>query len=682
MPFTQWIYPALSEERLRESRLLQREQGIPALLADILAARGFRSGNVAAVLSNEGEMEDPFLLPDMQRAVRRIEQAIETGEKIAVYGDYDCDGVTSTTILYSYLQSMGADVCYYIPDRLDEGFGMNRGAVDQLHNQGVTLIVTVDNGTSALDEIAYAGELGIDVVVTDHHIPGPELPKAVAVVNPHRDEYTGFKEICGAGVALKLTAALDGGGYEMVMESFAPLAAIGTIGDVVPLVGENRLLVRRGMQLMPMSESAGLQALITAAGLEGGELTASKIAFGLCPRINAAGRMGDARLAAKLLLSEDEEEAAVMAEQLCQLNQNRRDQEEEILQAVEKQIDENPQLLLDRVLVLSAPGLNHGVVGIVASRALTLYGKPCFILSEEGELAVGSGRSLGNFGLFDAVYACRELLERYGGHKLAAGLTLKTENIPAFREAINRYAAARFDRMPVVQTVIDRRLRAADIDLSAVEMLSCLEPYGEGNPQPVFLMRDCMVEGVTPLSGGKHIKLRVAFEGKSVYVLCFRMTPEQFIYPKGSMIDLLVCLEVNTFRDTRSISIRMRDIRPSGFEEKKNLNAAYYYEKLRRGEPVGNKILSIAVPGISELRSLYRLLMGAGKECSPDLLYLQSVDGRLNYCKYRLSLDIFREMGLIEISPDFSVMRLLPVEGKVKMEESSILRKLNAGGSS
>ena len=313
---------------------------------------------------------------------------------------------------------------------------------------------------------------------------------------------------------------------------------------------------------------------------------------------------------------------------------------------------------------------------------LTLYGKPCFILSEEGELAVGSGRSIGNFGLFDAVYACRQLLERYGGHKLAAGLTLKTENIPAFREAINRYAAAEFDRMPVVQTVIDRRLRAADIELSSVELLECLEPFGEGNPQPVFLMRDCMVEGVTPLSGGKHIKLRVAFEGRSVFVLCFRMTPEQFIYPKGSMIDLLVCLEVNTFRDTKSISIRMRDIRPSGFEEKKNLNAAYYYEKLRRGEPVGSKILSIAVPAIAELRSLYRLLMGAGKECSPDLLYLQSVDGRLNYCKYRLSLDIFREMGLVEISPDFSVMRLLPVAGKVRMEESSILRQLTGGRSS
>ena len=486
MPFTQWIYPAQSEERLRQSRLLQREQGIPALLADILAARGFGADYVAALLTDDGSLEDPFLLPDMQIAVDRIEKAIESGEKIAVYGDYDCDGVTSTVILYSYLQSMGTDVCYYIPDRLDEGFGMNRGAVDHLHEQGVTLIITVDNGTSALDEVAYAGELGMDVVVTDHHIPGPELPKAVAVVNPHRPDYVGFNQLCGAGVALKLTAALDGGSYEMVLESFAPLAAIGTIGDVVPLVGENRTLVRRGMQLMPMSESAGLQALITAAGLNGGELTAGKIAFGLCPRINAAGRMGDARLAAKLLLSEEEDEAAEMAEQLCLLNQNRRDQEEEILRAVEQQIEQNPELLLDRVLVLSAPGLNHGVVGIVASRVLTLYGKPCFILSEEGELAVGSGRSIGNFGLFDAVYACRQLLERYGGHKLAAGLTLKTENIPAFREAINRYAAAEFDRMPVVQTVIDRRLRAADIELSSVELLECLEPFGEGNPQPVF----------------------------------------------------------------------------------------------------------------------------------------------------------------------------------------------------
>ena len=676
MPFTQWIYPVQSEERQRQSRLLQREQGLPAMIADILTARGLSPDQIVALFS-EGELEDPMELPDMKKAVDRIEQAIEAGEKIAVYGDYDCDGVTSTVILYSYLSSMGAQVSYYIPDRLSEGFGINTGAVDLLNSQGITLIVTVDNGTAALREIEYAKSLGIDVVVTDHHVPGPELPAAVAVVNPHRREYQGFRELCGAGVALKLIAALEGGEYEMPLESFAALAAIGTIGDVVSLSGENRMIVRKGLEMLPVSESAGLRALMTAAGLSG-ELTAGKIAFGICPRINAAGRMGSAKLAAELLLCENEEQASELAEQLTALNTKRRNEEEEILSAIKKAIEENPSLLLDRVLVLSAPGLNHGVVGIVASRVLSLYGKPVFIISEEGETATGSGRSLGQFGLFDAVSACSELLIRFGGHKLAAGLTLKTENIPVFRRMINEYAAKNFDRMPVIQSVIDRRLRSGDIELSNVELLSVLEPFGEGNPQPVFLMRDCMVEGVTPLSGGKHLKLRVAFEGKSVYVLCFKTSPESFIYEKGRMVDLLVTLEINTFRDIRSISIRMKDIRPAGFEEKKNLNAAFYYEKVRRGEPISGKIMAIARPSIPELRALYRLIRSeAGSGTSPELLYLHAVEGNMNYCKYRLSLDIFREVGLISISPDFSSMRLIPVEGKVDLERSEILKALN-----
>ncbi len=674
MPFTQWIYPVQNEERMRQSRLLQREQGLPAMIADILTARGLSPDQIVSLFS-EGDLSDPMLLPDMEKAVSRIEKAIDAQEKIAVYGDYDCDGVTSTVILYSYLLSMGAQVTYYIPDRLEEGFGMNRKAVDFLKEEGVSLIVTVDNGTAALDEIAYANTLGIDVVVTDHHVPGPELPAAIAVVNPHRREYSGFKELCGAGVALKLVAALEGGMYEMPLESYAALAAIGTIGDVVTLSGENRLLVQKGLAMMPVSESPGLRALMEAAGLSG-ELTAGKIAFGLCPRINAAGRMGSARLAAELLLCEDEERAEELAQQLTALNTKRREEEENILAAIQETIRKNPDLLLDRVLVLSAPGLNHGVVGIVASRILSLYGKPAFILSEEGETATGSGRSLGEFGLYDAVYACSEVLLRFGGHKLAAGLTLKTENIPVFRRMINEYAAASFDRMPVIRRTIDRRLRGGDIELGNVEMLSCLEPFGEGNPQPVFLMRDCMVEGITPLSGGKHCKLRVSFEGKSVFILCFKMTPEQFIYDKGSMVDLLVTLEVNTFREVRSISIRMQDIRPSGFEEKKNLNAAFYYEKVRRGEPVGGRILEIARPTLPELRALYRIIMAAPEKSCPELLYLRAVEGNMNYCKYRLALDIFCEMGLLSISPDFLSMKILPVAGKVNLEESKILQGL------
>lgn len=653
--------------------MLQREYGLPSIIADVLASRGL-SAPEATQLLGEQQLDDPFLLPDMKKAVARIEKAMQEGEQIAVYGDYDCDGVTSTVILYNYLFSMGARVLYYIPDRLDEGFGMNQGAVDVLHEKGVKLIVTVDNGTSALAEIAYAKTLGIDVVVTDHHQPGPVLPDAVAIVNPHRAEYQGFKQLCGAGVALKLAAALDGGEYDGVLEDFSSLAAIGTVGDVVSLTGENRLLVQRGMEMLPMTDNPGLHALMELAGLMGGEMTASRIAFGICPRINAAGRMGNAYLAAEMLLCEDEDRAAELAEELDGLNQKRREQEEEILAVIRENLDKDPSLLLDRVLVLSAPGLNHGVVGIVASRLVGLYGKPCFVMSIEDGYAIGSARSLGNFSLFKAISACSNLCEKFGGHTLAAGLTLKEENLPAFRAAINEYAARISDRMPVQTMIIDKSLRSGDLSLEAVEALSCLEPYGEGNPQPLFLMRNCIVEGITPLSGGKHLKLRVNFDGRSVFVLCFKMTPEQFLYPVDSMIDLLVNLELNVFRDTRSISIRMKDMRPSGFEEKKTLNAQHYYEKLRRGEPVEKKIAAIAVPTVQELRGLYRMLMQK-KGVHADTLYMQDVADKMNYCKYRISLDIFREMGLIELPGDLSSIQILP-SGKVNMEDSEILRQL------
>lgn len=670
MPFSQWIYPRSDPDG---ARMLQKELGLPAVVAGILAGRGI-TGREAAQLLSPQPLDDPLTLPDMEKAVTRIEKAIEDGEPVAVYGDYDCDGVTATAILYSYLLSMGANVTYYIPDRLDEGFGMNRGAVDTLAEKGITLIITVDNGTAALEEIAYAGQLGIDVVVTDHHQPGERLPDAVAVVNPHRQEYTGFKSLCGAGVALKLCAALEGGSYDTVLEDFAPLAAIGTIGDVVPLEGENRTLVQEGLRQLPMTGLPGLHALLEAAGLSEGELSASRVAFGICPRLNAAGRMGQSGLGEKLLLCEDEEEAKELAEQLCSLNADRREQEEKILSTLSALLEKDPTLLYDRVLVLSAPDLGHGVVGIVASRMVTLYGKPCFILSEEGELAVGSGRSLGEFSLFQAISACGEILEKFGGHKLAAGLTLRTENIPAFRRMVNDYAARVSDRMPVPRMVIDKTLRGNELTLETVESLSILEPFGEGNPQPLFLMKNCLIEGITPLSGGKHLKLRVNFDGKSVYVLCFRMTPEQFVYQTGSWVDLLVHLEINTFRGNRSISIRMQDIRTSGFDERRSLNAEFYYGKLRREEPVDQRIAAQGLPDIKELRGLYKMIRSLKAPAGADPYYMESVAEHMNYCKYRVSLDIFREMGLISLSSDLSRMELTPVSGKVDLEQSKILQ--------
>ncbi|MDD6034045.1 MAG: single-stranded-DNA-specific exonuclease RecJ, partial [Oscillospiraceae bacterium] len=674
MLFSTWILPQIDPQA---SRLLQREHGIPALVADLLAGRGLRPHEVADLLDGSGELEDPFALPDMGKAAVRLEDALSSGERIAVFGDYDCDGVTATVMLYSYLCSMGADAVWYIPDRLEEGYGMNKAALDKLKEQGVRLIITVDNGISALDEAEYAASLGMDLIITDHHQPGPQLPRAAAVVDPHRKDCSGcFTGYCGAGVALMLISAMEEGDWESVLETFGPLAAVATVGDVVPLRGANRVIVSQGLQRLPYTDSPGLRALLSVSGLADKPVTASRVAFGLAPRINAAGRMGSAALAARLLLCEDEEEAEALAQELDALNTRRREEEEEILSKITALIDRSPELLLNRVLVLAEEGLNHGVVGIVSARILSLYGKPNVILSIEGDKAVGSARSLGDFSMFKAISACAPLLTKFGGHALAAGVTLPADRIGAFSQTINQYAARYHDRMPRDTIRIDRRLRGVDISLDTVDALELLEPFGEGNPQPVFLMQGCVIRQLVPMGGGKHLKLKVDFDGKQVYVVCFRTIPESFIYSEGSRVDLLVTLELNEYRGSRGISVRMKDIRPSDFAGGKMENADYFYEKIRRGEPVQQRVLELAEPTVPELRELYKKLrarFGDGSPLHTDLYYLAEIAPAMNYCKYRLSLDILREMGLIRIPPDFSTVELVPVSGRIQIESSAIL---------
>ena len=580
MLFSKWIYPSFDP---RDSAALQREYGISAIVADILAARGIGSAEAAELFDGQDELEDPFLLPDMEKAVSRLEQAINNQEKITIYGDYDCDGVTATVILYLYLQSMGAKVDWYIPERVEEGYGLNCGALDEISARGTVLLVTVDNGIAAVKEVDYAQSLGMDVIVTDHHQVGEELPRAVAVVNPHRKDYQGgFRPLCGAGVAFKLAAAMEGGDYSLVVDSFGALAAIATVGDIVPLTGENRLLAEQGLKLAEYSDLPGLQALMEVAGLKGKPLTSQKAAFGLVPRINAAGRMGSARLAMQLLLSETPEEAESLAQELNQHNLDRQQEELEILSRVEQTLEEHPEILLDRVMVVPAEGLNHGVVGIVSAKLVSLYGKPNIILSVDGDMATGSARSVENFSMFRAISACGGLLEKYGGHSMAAGLTLKTENIPEFTRQINRYAEQYFEKMPVVSQRIDKELHIGNINLNDVSSLQLLEPFGEGNPQPLFLLRGCLIQEIISLGGGKHLKLRVIFEGKPIYVLYFKMTPEEFVFPVGSQVDILANLELNAFRDNVSVAVRLKDIRPTGFNGQKFRNAYHYYQKIRR----------------------------------------------------------------------------------------------------
>ena len=498
MVFKKWIQKQVLPDMVQD---IAEKRNIPLMAARVLAARGLSVTEAEEFFS--GTLEDPFVLKDMDKATMRITQAIEKEEKIVIYGDYDCDGVTATALLYTYLNSVGANVMYYVPDRETEGYGLNCQALaflkDRLHTD---LVITVDNGISALKEAAYAREKGLDLVITDHHSVGETLPDAVAVINPHRKDCPSrFKELAGVGVVFKLVAALEGGDYTMPLESFADLAAIGTIGDVVTLSGENRLLVQQGLKILEFTENPGLRALLEIAGLEGKPITAASIAFGIAPRINAAGRIEGAEKAVDLLLCEDEEEATALAAEMQSFNQQRQEIEQKILHEIEQEIEKNPGKLYNRVLVFWGEGWHPGVIGIVSAKITERYGKPSFILSVQGQGdSRGSGRSIGNFSLYEALSACAAHLKKFGGHQLAAGLSVERGSERAFEEAINRYAAEHFAIMPTVTCEIDAEISLQELSAEIVGSLSVLEPFGAGNPQPIFLMRNAVIDSITPLS--------------------------------------------------------------------------------------------------------------------------------------------------------------------------------------
>ena len=406
-----------------------KKSDLTSLCAEVLVSRGYDNMEMLVEFFNSDDFSAPMLHKDMPQAVKIISRAKDSGDLNCVYGDYDCDGVTSTAILVKYLDFSGANVMYYIPHR-DEGYGMNTNAVDRLKEQGDSLIITVDNGKSAIEEAKYIKQLGIDLVITDHHQPGDELPLADAVVNPHREDCpSSFKDLAGVGVAFKLCAALDGD-YSIISEQFSDLAAVGTIADIVPLKGENRTLVKNGLRMFQNSESLGLLYLLDKCGINKNNVTSTSVAFGIAPRINAAGRFGSAKTAVNSLISEDES-AKFDIDNLMLLNNQRKETELLILKDIFEYIDLNPGILNEKVLVISGKGWHHGVIGIVSSRLMELYGKPNFIISvDENGTGRGSARSFEGFNVYKCLKSCEDILIKYGGHSCAGGLTIKAENIP------------------------------------------------------------------------------------------------------------------------------------------------------------------------------------------------------------------------------------------------------------
>ena len=678
MSIKQWKLNHISAEK---SRILSSEYDLPPLVSDVLVGRGLDTPQaVEDFFSADSDFFDPFSILDIDRAAERILQALERDEKIAVYGDYDCDGVTATAILYQYFVSIGANAVYYIPERDGEGYGLNAAAVQSLSEQGVGLIVTVDNGISAVAEVNLVKRLGMDIVITDHHQPGDTLPDAAAVVDPHRKDCgSPYRYLCGAGVALKLVAALEDGNMDSAVEYFGDLAAIGTIGDVVPLTGENRKLVKRGLQMLQNTENMGLNALLQLAGLEDKTLTAENVAFGIVPRINAAGRMGSARLAMELLLCESEEEAADLAQKINDLNKQRQQQEIFIMEDIERLLSEHPEKLKERVLVLAGENWHHGVIGIVSAKISERFSKPNLLISVDGKEATGSARSFGEFSLFKALTSCSSLLTKYGGHKQAAGFSLPTENIEGFSREINRYAREYFDEMPRYTYVIDRTLTAEEMTVENIEQLELLQPFGAENQSPVFLVKQLKVSAITPLSDNKHIKITFETEHKKSFQgLYFGMSTDRFCFEIGNTVDLVASVGINEYNGRKSVSVKIKDIRPSDFPESQFFSAKTAYEKITQGEPVDSRLKGRILPSRDEIAFLYQLLKkNRGFHQDVELLYIKIMETKLNYCKFRFVLDILNELRLIELSPLGNDITVPEQVQRVDLNNSGILQRLN-----
>lgn len=678
MILRKWEVRPLDKER---AAAFAQTYGVPFFLAMLMNIRGLDDAAHLREFLGEGEpLSDPFLLKDMDKAAARITRAVDNMEKIAVYGDYDADGVTSTAMLYSYLETRGADVIFYIPQREGEGYGMNMGAVEYLKEQGVSLIVTVDNGISSVQEVARANELGIDVVVTDHHRPQEILPDAVAVVDAYRpDDTSPYKHFSGVGIAFKLLMALeDGAGdVEDLLEAYSDLAAIGTIGDIVPLTGENRTLIRAGLERLSQSDRPGVQALLENAGIAGKTLTSTNVAFTLVPRINATGRMGAPERAVRLLISGYEEEAEVLSEEICADNEERRRVEAEIAEAAFADI-EAKGYMKDRVVVVDGENWHHGVIGIVASRVTERCGKPCMIISRGETEAKGSGRSIEGFSLFEAICACGDLLIKFGGHPMAAGITLKPENIEAFRKRINQYAAEHFPQMPTQTVTLDCKLNPAALSVSMAQSLTQLEPFGNGNPQPVFGLFNMELSNVTPVGGGGHLRLTLEKNGAVITAMRFNTKPEELPYHIGDKIDLAVQLEAREFRGQPSLTVIVRDMKFAAFNTEKNIASLASFEKWQRGEALSAEDKNRLYPDRACLATIYRALRTVNGKETDQVRFVSQFGKDMTLGLFKTALLVFEERGLVhsEIADDTFTAALIETSGKTDITRSPVLLAL------
>ncbi|MBQ7645895.1 MAG: single-stranded-DNA-specific exonuclease RecJ [Clostridia bacterium] len=588
---------------------------ISKLLADLLVVRSLDTPESAErFLDKEIPcLYDPFLLKDMDKAVARITRAIEKGEKVCIYGDYDVDGVTSTTLLYKYLLKRGVRCEYFIPERISEGYGLNLNVIKRFADDKIDLIITVDTGVTAIEETEYAKSLGIDMVITDHHRFRDVLPDAAAVIDPYREDCSyPFKQLAGVGVVFKLICAMEGeGGAKKILEEYGDIVAIGTIADVMPIIDENRYIAEVGLRILKNTSNLGLLSLMEKAGVikpgkKSKKITSTVVGYIIAPRINAAGRITSANEAVDLLLADSEDKANAIAENLCEINRQRQITETEIFTQAVSMIDAKN----NKVLVLSSDGWHQGVIGVVASRITEKFSLPSILISFEGDIGKGSGRSVKGFNIMEALEHCNEYLIEYGGHELAAGLSIERSKLDGFVKAINEYAESKLNFEDINQNIdVDCTVTLDDINLDSAKDIQRLEPFGLQNPTPVLMLKNVCISEVSSLASGKHTRFRIYSNKKGVPInaVYFGKSFDDFVFAPGDWVDILFTLEINDIYGTEDVQLFIKDINYCKRELDKLEEAQQILEKIDDDDN-SERLPEGSIPTLAQFRSFFRFI--------------------------------------------------------------------------
>ncbi len=687
--------------------------GLDPIIARLLYNRGYQDAESArSFLYMESEILcNPFDMKDMLQGVKRVERAIKNHERITIYGDYDVDGVTSVCTLYLYLKSKGADVDYYIPNRAGEGYGVSNSAIQSIKDNGSTLIITVDTGITANDEVDFAKSIGVDFVITDHHECRDNLPNAEAVINPHRLDCTyPFKELAGVGVVFKFLSAYEEystgvtriEASKKIFSDYADLVAIGTIADVMPIKGENRIIVSYGLNMIDEAPRLGLSALIDASSAKADsapekkkrktKISSGYVGYTLAPRINAAGRIKTASMAVELFLATESEKARVIAEELCTANKERQGEENKIMQDAYAMI-ENMDIDNNPVIVLDADDWHHGVIGIVASRITEKYSRPSILVSflgsespehSEQDIGKGSGRSIKGMNLVDALFHCEEHLVKFGGHELAAGLSVTRGELDNFRRKINEYARANLKASDMVPTYeADAVVDFSKINLALAEQLSILEPYGVGNPVPAFVVKGLCIAEASGVSGGKHTRLSLTDGKNYITAMYFSNSPEEIGVFVGEHVDVLFNLDVNEWYGRKSAQLIVRDIKPSEEQRLSFENDKERFEEIRAGAPFS--YTENVIPTRDDFATVYKYIVSCVRN-GHDTLSHRDICSRLlkhgiGYIKLKVIIMVFREMNIItidDIAEDLYRFSVHYSTSKADLDKSNLLRRLRS----